>query len=178
MSDYYPEELAFCYWGNPILRKKTIIVENPESPETSEFIAKMREKLAEHEGLGLAANQVNSDRRICLVAFPREDDYSVVRALINPEIIEIGEETEIAEEGCLSFPGIYRDIERPLTIKVQGYIPGEGETEFEAKGLLARIISHEVDHLNGVVFIDHLSQTTRSLLRKELRRIAEQYNPR
>ena len=176
MTDSFPEKLEFCYWGNPILRKTAIPVQEPESDETTDFIAKMREKLFEHDGLGLAANQVGCDRKICLVAFPKENDFSDIRALINPEIIEKSEKTHIAEEGCLSFPKIYRDIERPVSIKVSAFIQGKGEVVFEANDLLARIICHEVDHLNGVVFIDHLSQMKRSLLKKQLRQIAEKYS--
>lgn len=176
MADIYPEILEFCYWGNPILRKKGIQVEDPESVETANYIEKMRDKLEEHDGLGLAAQQVNCDRRICLVSFPKEDDFSDIRALINPEIIESSEETETAEEGCLSFPKIYQEITRPYRIKVRAYFHGEGEKVIKAEGLLARILQHEIDHLNGVVFIDHLSYSARSMLKKDLKRIAEEYN--
>jgi peptide deformylase len=175
MQDEYPEILHFCYWGNPILRRVGITVEDPESTVTAEFIEKMREKLEEHDGLGLAAHQVGCDRKICLVCFPKKDDYSDVRALVNPEIIERSEETEIAEEGCLSFPKLYVDVERAAKIKVRAYFPGDGEKIFEAEGLLARILQHEIDHLNGVVFIDHLTFSARSLLKKDLSRIAKSY---
>ncbi|MCK5833476.1 peptide deformylase [bacterium] len=176
MPDEYPNKLTFCYWGNPILRKRTIEVENPESEETSRFIEKMLEKLNEHQGLGLSANQVNSDRRICLVAFPKEDEYSEVKALINPEILETSKDTVLYEEGCLSFPELYIKIERPFKVKVRTHIYGEGEIEFEGEGMLAEILSHEIDHLNGVVFIDHLPQIKKALLSKELKRIAREYN--
>ncbi len=176
MSDKFPEKLKFCYWGNPILREKAVKVENPESPETQEFIEKMRLILEEHDGLGLAANQVNCNRRVCLAAFPKEGEYPEMKVLINPVILEKSKKTVRREEGCLSFPGIYKDIDRPGKIKVKAYITGEGERIFEAEELLARIICHEVDHLNGVVFIDHLSYLSRSLLKKELKRIAEKKN--
>ncbi|HHS50158.1 MAG TPA: peptide deformylase [candidate division Zixibacteria bacterium] len=176
MSDEYPSELKFCYWGNPMLRKKTNEVEEPESPETLEFVEKMREKMREHDGLGLAATQVNCDRRICLVAFPKEDDYSEVKALVNPVIIEKSDETELYEEGCLSFPGLYIKIERPVRLKVRAHIIGEGEVEISAEGLLAEVLSHEIDHLDGIVFIDHLPQIRRTLIAKELKRIAREYN--
>ncbi len=176
MPDIYPEILEFCYWGNPILRRKGVEVENPESAETAEYIEKMREKLKEHDGLGLAAQQVDCDRKICLVSFPKENDYSDVRALVNPEIIEQSEETRTAEEGCLSFPKLYIDVERPYRVKVKAYFPGEGVRTFEAEGLLARILQHEIDHLNGVVFIDHLSFSARSLLKKDLKLISKEYN--
>ncbi len=176
MPDEFPAELKFCYWGNPILRKMAIAVENPESEETNDFIQRMREKLKEHDGLGLAANQVGCDRRVCLVAFPKEDDYSEIKALINPEIIESSDEKAIYEEGCLSFPALWLKIERPYKVKVRAFIHGEGEAEFEAEGTLAEVLSHEIDHLNGVVFIDHLPQIRRVLLSKELKRIAMEHN--
>ncbi len=175
MADLFPEKLEFCYWGNPILRKKAIDVEDPESAETTEFIQEMREKLEEHDGLGLAAQQVGCDRKICLVCFPKKDDYSDVRALVNPEILEMSEETDIAEEGCLSFPKLYADVARSSKIRVRATIPGQGEIEFEAEGLLARILQHEIDHLNGVVFIDRISYTARSLMKKDLARIAKNF---
>ncbi len=176
MPDEYPKELSFCYWGNPILRERTVEIEDPESKELREFIRKMRAKLEEHNGLGLAANQVNCNRRICLVTFLKNNEFSDTRVLINPEIIEKSEESEVSEEGCLSFPELYKNISRPKKIKVKAYIPGEGETVFEVEDITARVICHEVDHLNGIVFIDHLSQTQRSLIKKELKRIAKEYN--
>jgi len=176
MPDRFPKELKFCYWGNPIIRKKTIEIENPESEETGRFVEKMMGKLKEHDGLGLAANQVNCDRRICLVTFLKKDDYSHVEALINPHIIEQSGEIVINEEGCLSFPKLYLQIPRREHIKVRAYIHGKGNVEFEADGLMATIILHETDHLDGVVFIDHLSQLRRTMIRKELRRIAKEYN--
>ncbi|RKZ29879.1 peptide deformylase [bacterium] len=175
MPDEYPEKLEFCYWGNPILRKKAVTVENPDSEDTAEFIRKMRKKLDEHDGLGLAANQVGCDRRVCLIAFPEKGGFSEIQPLINPKIIESGDEIERKEEGCLSFPGLYCEIDRPKSIKVTAYFPGEGEKTFEAFDILARIICHEVDHLNGILFIDHLSQMRRSLIKKELRQIADKY---
>ena len=176
MADEYPEELTFCYYGNPILRKKTIEVEDPESDETVRFVERMMERLQEKSGLGLAANQVNCDRRICLVTFPKKDDYSDVKALINPHIIEQSGDIVVHEEGCLSFPDMYLQIPRREKARVRAYIHGEGEVEFEADGLLAEIVLHETDHLDGVLFIDHLSQVRRAMLRKELRRISREYN--
>ncbi len=176
MADEYPEELEFCYYGNPILRKKTIEVEEPASDETKRFVERMLEKLHEHEGLGLAANQVNCDRRICFVTFPKKDDYSDVKALINPHVIERSGEIVVHEEGCLSFPQMYLQIPRREKARVRAYILGEGEVEFETDGLLTEIVLHETDHLDGVLFIDHLSQVRRAMLRKELRRIAREYN--
>lgn len=175
MADVYPEKLAFTYWDNPILRKKTIDIEEKESQNTREFIEAMLEKLVEHDGLGLAANQVGSDRRICLVAFPRKGDFSEVKALINPRILGESEEVIENDEGCLSFPGLYLKINRPERIEVQAYIPGEGDVRFEAEGILARIICHEVDHLDGIVFIDRISKIRRSLIKRQLREIIENY---
>jgi len=176
MKDYYPEEITFCYWGNPILRKESSKIEDPESEELEEFIEKMKIALKEHNGLGLAGNQVNLDKRLALVTFPKEGEFSEIKALINPEILELSEETEIEEEGCLSFPKLYLKVQRPYRIKAKAYIHGEGETIIEAEGLLAREICHEVDHLDGIVFIDRISQMKRSLIKKDLREIAKKYS--
>jgi peptide deformylase len=171
MADLFPKELSFCYWGNPLLRKRCIPVENPGLPELIAFIKEMKSLLIAKNGLGLAANQVGCDRRVCLISFPKEDDYSEIKALVNPVIFEASKESIIAEEGCLSFPKLYEDVSRPKLIKVKAFIPGEGEVCFEASGILAREICHELDHLDGVVFIDRLSQLKRTLLKKELDRI-------
>ena len=176
MADDYPDKLDFCYWGNSILRHKADRVLQPDSEETADFIERMKERLTDHDGLGLAANQVSSEKNLCLVMLPGEDGFSEPVALVNPEILEKSEETELREEGCLSFPEIYVPIERPKRIKVRAHIPGEGEKEIEAEGIGARVICHEVDHLNGIVIIDHISYSKRSMLKKKLREIASKHN--
>lgn len=176
MIDIYPDELKFCYWGNPILRKKAIDIVDPNSAELASFIEKFLMKLEEHNGAGLSANQVGCDRNLCLVCFPRKDDYSEPKVLINPRIVQKSKELVVNEEGCLSFPKLYLDISRPEWIDVEAYIYGEGNVAFRAEKTLARIICHEVDHLNGVLFIDHISQLKRTLIKKELKKISQEFN--
>lgn len=125
-------------------------------------------------GIGLAATQVNIHRRIVVLDVPleREDEDSPSDkfVLINPEICSASEETAVHQEGCLSLPGQYAEITRPANIHYR-YQDLNGNThEADADGLLAVCIQHEIDHLNGVLFIDHLSRLKRQRLEKKLQK--------
>ena len=122
-----------------------------------------------YNGVGLAGPQVNEPKKIITVdirdsKFPR---FSI----INPEIISRSVEVGPYEEGCLSFPGISAEIIRPVKISIKGFTPDEKEIILDAEGLLARVLQHEIDHTNGVVFIDHLEDHVRKSLRPELKKI-------
>lgn len=116
-------------------------------------------------GIGLAATQVNVPLRILVV--DTSEDRSKPRCFINP-VIEFSEEKATDTEGCLSFPGLYIDVERSQTIKVTAQDETGKTTEIEADGLHARCLQHELDHLDGVVFIDHLSRFKRDRAVKKL----------
>jgi peptide deformylase len=176
MADVFPKKPFFCFWGNPILRKRCSPVEDTELPELLSFIEEMKKILREKNGLGLAANQVGCDKRVCLISFPKEDDYNEVKALVNPVIVESSKEQVISEEGCLSFPKLYEDVSRPKLVKVKAYIPGEGERILDVEDVVAREVCHELDHLDGVVFIDRLSHLRRALIKKELDKISRDNN--
>ncbi|MDO4642383.1 MAG: peptide deformylase [Cardiobacteriaceae bacterium] len=133
----------------------------------------------EANGIGLAATQVNIHRRIVVMDVPetREDENApppetpVVRTkliMINPEIIGFSDEKVFWQEGCLSLPGQFADVERPAKIRYAYQDIGGSRCEDEAEGLLGVCIQHEIDHLNGVLFIDHLSQLKRTRLEKKL----------
>ena len=122
-------------------------------------------------GVGLAAPQVGVTRRILVVDISRKDDPREPICMANPEIVWHSDELETYEEGCLSLPEQYGDVERPAQIRVR-YLDEKGEQqEREANGLLATCIQHEMDHLEGIIFVDHLSALKRKMI---LRRLAKQ----
>ncbi|MCH9853004.1 MAG: peptide deformylase [Alphaproteobacteria bacterium] len=117
-------------------------------------------------GIGLAANQIAVLKRLIVVDVSQTRDGSGAYQMINPEIISLSEETEPYSEGCLSIPGVNREVTRPIA-GVFRYQSIDGEIqEIEADGLLARCIQHEIDHLNGILFIDHLSRLKRQMIWK------------
>src|SRR5688572_16574762 len=147
--------------GDPVLRAKAAPVAQI-SEETRQLIRDMFETMYAEEGVGLAAPQVGISERI-IVIDPHNDEIQPF-ALINPEIMEVSKETEKGEEGCLSIPGLRDLVERSVRVVVRGTTP-EGEArELDLSGLPARIIQHEVDHLDGILFFDRLSPLKRKLL--------------
>jgi peptide deformylase len=121
------------------------------------------------KGVGLAANQVGIARRVAVVDTGGETPDPLV--LVNPTIVQRGEETETAEEGCLSIPEIFGDVERPVSIVVEATDRTGTPFRLEASGYRARAIQHEVDHLDGVLFLDHLSAVKRGLLLSKWKRL-------
>ena len=121
----------------------------------------MLETMYAAPGIGLAAIQVGVPKRVIVMDLSRGEDAKEPRFFINPEILWASEETQGYEEGCLSVPEIYDEVERPARVKIR-YQNYQGETvEEDAEGLYAVCIQHEMDHLNGVLFIDHLSRLKR-----------------
>jgi peptide deformylase len=121
--------------------------------------------------VGLAANQVGVLQRVLVVDVPLEDETHVRHTLVNPVIVRrSGSET--GEEGCLSIPGIFEDVARDRSITVQAVDASGRPFELEAEGYLSRAIQHEIDHLDGVLFIDRLSPLKRQFLRRSLEALA------
>jgi peptide deformylase len=141
--------------GDPVLRKPTKPV-TKVTDELRKLIADMYETMYAAEGIGLAAPQVGRTERLAVV-----DVEGAKFTLINPEIVSTEGENEKAEEGCLSIPDIYGDVERPLTVTIRAM--DENGNEYEATGseLLGRCFQHEIDHLDGKLFIDYLSPLKR-----------------
>lgn len=134
----------------PILRQKSQHVEKV-TKEITKLIGDMEETLAHAEGLGLAAPQVNSSLSICLARLGER-----ITPLINPEITWRSKETDTIEEGCLSLPGILVTVSRPTNIIVQ-YTDAKGRTqERSLSDLDARVVQHEIDHLNGILIVDYI----------------------
>lgn len=160
--------------GHPSLRK----VADPVS-EFDEALAELSDNMIdtmrENEGIGLAGPQVNILKRIFVIDVEIIDESRPAQAYINPRILE-KEGAEISEEGCLSIPDIAGEVERAATLEVE-YQTLEGDTVQETlEGYHARVFQHELDHLNGVMFIDHLSFIQRKLLEPKLRKIKEDHS--
>ena len=160
-------DLNIEVYGSQVLRQKAEPVQNIDA-KVKKIIQDMYDTLHEKSGLGLAANQVGILRRLVVLTNPNTNEDMV---LINPEWKEVDTEKETGEEGCLSVPGIYSKVNRFRKIQVTAQDVQGKQLDFLADGLLARIVQHEVDHLNGILFIDRLSPTRRLVLASKLSRI-------
>jgi peptide deformylase len=147
--------------GDPVLREVAAPVERI-TDEVRELVADMFDTMYAEDGVGLAAPQLGLGQRV-IVVDPREEQVTPF-ALVNPRILELGAELDRAEEGCLSIPGLKELVERPVTAVVEGLDLSGGTVRIAAAGLLARILQHEVDHLDGILFLDRVSPLKRKLL--------------
>ncbi len=135
--------------------------------EVRALIDDMLETMYAAPGVGLAAIQVGVPKRVVVTDVSKEDQPDEPRVFINPEIVWRSEETSIYEEGCLSIPEVYEEVERPAECRVR-FLDRDGkQQELHCTGLLATCIQHEVDHLNGVLFIDHISKLKRDRIVKK-----------
>ena len=139
-------------FNEKVLRKKAVSVKEIND-EIKTLVSNMAETMIASNGIGLAAPQVGVSKQVIVI---RADEDQAVLSLINPKIIKMSKEKVGAEEGCLSFPNIYIDINRSEEIEVEALNLKGKKVTFKAKGLLARVIQHEVDHINGVVFMNRL----------------------
>ncbi len=127
----------------------------------------MLETMYDAPGIGLAAIQIAIPKRLLVLDVAKEDQPKDPQVFINPEIVWSSEEKAVYQEGCLSIPEYYEDVERPEKVRVK-FLDREGrECELEADGLLATCLQHEIDHLNGVLFIDHISRLKRERVIKK-----------
>jgi peptide deformylase len=128
----------------------------------------MAESMYEADGIGLAAVQIGVPKRVIVMDLDQKDGQRNWRVFINPKILWASDETATFEEGCLSVPEIWDDVDRPARIKCE-YLDLDGKrVELEADGMLATCLQHEMDHLEGILFIDHLSRLKRSMAIKKL----------
>jgi peptide deformylase len=155
-------------YGQPILRQVARPVQNLNG-DLHQLIQDMVETMYAAPGVGLAANQVGSLHRV-FVANPSEDhDPAKLLVVINPELVESQGEF-ISEEGCLSIPEFRDEVRRARRVLVRGLDRNERPIEVEGEDLLARIFQHEIDHLNGVLFVDRLSPAKRDILLRKLKK--------
>ena len=156
--------LTVRLYGDPVLRQVAAPVREI-TPEIKQIIADMTETMWHQVGIGLAAPQVGLPHRILVM----DDGKRGVQTLINP-VIESRTGTVREEEGCLSLPGIFAEVERSRAITVSA-IDADGQpVSFEASGLKARVVQHELDHLDGVLFIDRLPPVTRDRIKKKIQK--------
>jgi peptide deformylase len=133
----------------------------------------MFETLYAAPGIGLAGIQVGVAKRVIIMDLSKKDDTRKPEVFINPEITWASEEKSSYEEGCLSIPEYYEEVERPAVVKVK-YLDLDGKArEVEANGLLATCLQHEIDHLNGILFIDHISKLKRDRVTKKFAKAAK-----
>ena len=157
-------------YGDPVLRTRAAeVTEFDESLRA--LVADMFETMHVYNGVGLAANQVGVAQRVLVVDVPLDDDRRERHALVNPVLSDpVGGET--GEEGCLSIPGVYEDVKRALRVKVRAQDEHGRPVEMSAEGYFARALQHEVDHLDGVLFVDRLSPLKRQFLKRSLDALA------
>ncbi|HEX9322335.1 MAG TPA: peptide deformylase [Xanthobacteraceae bacterium] len=124
-------------------------------------------------GIGLAAIQVGVPKRVVTMDLAKKDEPKTPKVYVNPELVWASEERATYEEGCLSIPEYYEEIERPAQVKVRYTDLDGNEQEVEANGLLATCLQHEIDHLNGLLFIDHLSKLKRSRIIRKFAKAAK-----
>lgn len=130
----------------------------------------MLETMYEADGIGLAAIQINVPKRVIVMDLAKEGEDKAPMYFVNPEILDPSEETSLYQEGCLSVPEFYEDVERPARCRVR-FLDYRGEAQIlDAEGILATCIQHEMDHLNGVLFIDHLSRLKRDRIIRKLKK--------
>ncbi len=156
-------KLKLIYEGNPILRQTSKPVENI-TKSIKKLVADMFETMYADNGIGLAGPQIAKKKRVIIIDL--QSKKSIPIALINPEIISSRGETE-SEEGCLSCPGLTAVVKRAADVVAQGYDVNGNLIEIKAEGLLAIAIQHEIDHLNGILFIDRLTPTERIKVEKQ-----------
>lgn len=156
--------LPILRFPDPRLHKQAAPVKKVDET-IRKLIADMAETMYEAPGIGLAATQVDVHKRVIVIDI--SEDKSKLLAFINPEILERSGE-QACEEGCLSVPGIYEKVTRSERVKVRALDPQGAPFTLEAEGLLAVCVQHEIDHLEGKVFVEHLSQLKQSRIKARL----------
>jgi peptide deformylase len=156
---------------DPLLRQVSKPVERVDSA-LLKFTGDMLETMYDAPGIGLAAIQVGEPLRLVVIDLAKEDETPAPQVFINPAIVASGSGSNVHEEGCLSIPDYYAEVERPDTVTVR-YLDRDGkQQEILADGLLATCLQHEIDHLNGVLFIDHISKLKRDMVMRKFKKLA------
>lgn len=163
------EKKQIKIYGDPVLRKKAYEI-NEITPEIKTLISDMTRIMLQAPGIGLAAPQVGVSKRLIIVTFGLDEDRPHPRPLINPEILWHSDQKEEMEEGCLSLPGITGDVARWTDLVVCATDSNGIRSEFDVHGITARIIQHEMDHLDGVLFIDRITLKRQDVIKRRLDR--------
>jgi len=158
-------------YGNPFLKRRA-----SEITEIDDSVKKLAEEMFEtldrSRGVGLAAPQVGVPLRLIVLSIPSDDGTRWKCAIVNPELVSKNGRIT-SEEGCLSVPGVYEDITRAEEVEVKGLDLEGKEMRVKGKGLLAKAVQHEIDHINGILIVDRLSAIKRHVLQKRLRKLEE-----
>jgi peptide deformylase len=175
-------KLEIRKYGDPVLREKAELVEKVDD-RIRELAKNMIETVrGDNGGVGLAAQQVGETVAVCVIEVPVEydaddkgvrfnPDVKMPLVLINPEILEASKETEVRDEGCLSFPDIYAPVRRPVEIKLE-FVDLNGKTQnLHLKNFVARVVQHEMDHLHGVLLVDRMGNLKKIALAGQLKRL-------
>lgn len=158
---------------DPILRQKSKLVERVDD-DVRKFADNMLETMYDAPGVGLAAIQVGEARRMLVLDVAGKDDEPEPQVFINPTVVKSSDTPNVYEEGCLSIPDVYAEVERPAEVTVE-YIDLAGEKQLvEADGILATVLQHEIDHLDGLLFIDHLSKLKREMVIRKFKKLSKQ----
>jgi len=156
---------------DPVLRVKSAPIERVDD-EVRRLLDDMLETMYEAPGIGLAAVQIGVPRRLITIDVSRDEENRRPLFLVNPEIVTRSDERSVYEEGCLSIPDYYAEVERPARVRVR-YLDRDGQMrEMDAEGVLATCVQHEIDHLDGTLFIDHLSRLKRDLVVRKFTKAA------
>lgn len=157
---------------DPILRQVSKPIETVDS-EVKALADDMLETMYDAPGIGLAAIQIGVARRMLVLDVSKEGEDKKPLVFINPEVVSASDARSVYEEGCLSIPDYYAEVERPAAITVK-HLDRDGKEQLtEADGLLATCLQHEIDHLNGVLFIDHISRLKREMVIKKFTKAAK-----
>ncbi len=161
---------------DPVLKETAYAVDRVDDAVRTQM-DNMLETMYEAPGIGLAANQVNMLNRVLVIDITRraeEEGEPNPICMANPEVIWESEQFSVMEEGCLSIPQQYAEVQRPAIVRVK-YLDYEGkEVELEADGLLSHCVQHEIDHLNGVLFVDYLSSLKRNMILRKVEKLKKQ----
>jgi peptide deformylase len=160
--------------GDPVLRREADPVDTFDE-ELQALVEDMFETMYHADGVGLAAPQVGISRRVLVVDVRDEDDPDGGRwALVNPKVAWSSSQVDKSTEGCLSIPGLEELVSRPAEVEIRGFDPTGAEVSIPAEGLLARALQHEIDHLDGVLFLDRVSALKRRMLLKKWKKLQDE----
>jgi peptide deformylase len=161
---------------DPLLRQVSKPVEHVDD-RLRKFADDMLDTMYDAPGIGLAAIQVGEPIRLLVIDLAKEGEPPAPHIFVNPEILERADERAIYEEGCLSIPDYYAEVERPASVRVRYLDRGGKVQEMKAEGLMATCLQHEIDHLDGVLFIDHISKLKRDMVVKKFKKLARDRVP-
>ena len=165
--------LPIIFAPDPRLKIRCRPVETVDQ-SVRDLMADMLETMYAAPGIGLSAPQVGDDRRIIVCDVAREGEDPQPVRLINPEIVWAADEIRLAEEGCLSLPDHFAEVERPVAVRIRYLDQAGGTQEMEADDLLAACVQHEMDHLEGILFVDYLSPLKRNIILRKMKKLKRQ----